>query len=113
MEGEILLVAGDSEAAVSAFEKAVALEDALGYDEPEPLPFAARHWLGAALLAAGQYADAERVYREELLDHPKNGWSLYGLKLALEKQDRRDAEVDRQFDESWARSDTWITSSRF
>jgi tetratricopeptide (TPR) repeat protein len=113
LEGEILLDGGDSEAAMVAFEKAVALEDSLDYDEPEPLPFAARHWLGAALLEAGRHAEAERVYREELLDHPKNGWSLYGLKLALEKQDRQDAEVDRQFEESWARSDTWITSSRF
>ena len=113
LEGEILLVEGDYQAAISAFEQAVVLEDALGYDEPEPLPFAARHWLGAALLEAERYADAERVYREELADHPNNGWSLYGLKLALEKQDRQDAEVDEQFEESWARSDTWITSSRF
>jgi tetratricopeptide (TPR) repeat protein len=113
LEGELLLDAGDSEAAISAFEKAVALEDALGYDEPEPLPFAARHWLGAALLEAERFADAERVYREELADHPNNGWSLYGLNLALEKQDRQDAEVDKEFEESWARSDTWITSSRF
>ena len=113
LEGEILLVEGDYQAAISAFEQAVVLEDALGYDEPEPLPFAARHWLGAALLEAERHADAERVYREELADHPNNGWSLYGLKLALEKQDRQDAEVDEQFEESWARSDTWITSSRF
>ncbi|MEZ4850063.1 MAG: hypothetical protein R3B93_15885 [Bacteroidia bacterium] len=35
----------------------------LRWDEPEPFPFAARHWLGAALLEAKRYADAERVYR--------------------------------------------------
>ena len=34
------------------------------YDEPEPLPFAARHWLGAALLEAKRFEEAERVYRD-------------------------------------------------
>lgn len=29
------------------------------------------------------YADAERVYRDELEDHPHNGWSLLGLQQAL------------------------------
>ena len=83
LDGEILRTAGDLTGAIKAFEKAVELEDALTYDEPEPLPFAARHWLGAALLEAGRYADAERVYREELDDHPHNGWSLLGLQKAL------------------------------
>lgn len=85
----------------------------MGYDEPEPLPFAARHWLGAALLEAGKHAEAEAVYREELADHPHNGWSLYGLKQALAAQGKTDAAVNADFDESWARSDVWITASRF
>ena len=38
--------------AIEAFEQAVKLEDEIDYDEPEPLPFSARHWLGAALLEA-------------------------------------------------------------
>ena len=59
------------------------VEDDLEYSEPEPLPLAARHWLGAALLKAERYADAERVYREEIAEHPHNGWSLFGLKAAL------------------------------
>jgi tetratricopeptide (TPR) repeat protein len=83
LEGEILRAGGDLSAALKAFEKAVELEDSLTYDEPEPLPFAARHWLGAALLEAQRYSDAERVYREELEDHPHNGWSLLGLQKAL------------------------------
>ena len=53
------------------------------YDEPEPLPFAVRHWLGAALLQAKQYDAAARDYREELVHHPHNGWSLLGLQQAL------------------------------
>ena len=70
-------------AALAAFERAVPLDDGLEIDEPEPLPFPARHWLGAALLDAGRAADAERVYRDDLQQHPRNGWSLRGLQLAL------------------------------
>ena len=50
LDGEIKRAAGDLPARSTSFERAVKLEDDLPYDEPEPLPFAARHWLGAALL---------------------------------------------------------------
>jgi tetratricopeptide (TPR) repeat protein len=113
LKGEILRADGDLQAAIAAFEKAVETEDLMDYDEPEPLPFAARHWLGAALLEAGENDKAEAVYREELADHPHNGWSLYGLKQALAAQGKTEAEVDADFKESWARSDVWITASRF
>jgi len=113
LEGEILLTGGDLPAAIAAFERAVAVEDELGYDEPEALPFAARHWLGAALLDAKRYTDAERVYREELLDHPHNGWSLMGLQKALAGRGMTSPEVDADFAASWARADTWIRTSKF
>jgi tetratricopeptide (TPR) repeat protein len=111
--GEVLREEGDLAGAIVAFEAAVALEDQLIYDEPEPLPFAARDWLGAALLENEDFAGAEEVYRAALEDHPHNGWSLYGLLKALEGQDKTDAGVQADFDQSWARSDTWIRRSRF
>lgn len=113
LEGEILWTEGDLDGAIAAFTRASEVEDSMSYDEPEPLPFAARHWLGAALLEAGRHAEAETAYRDELADHPHNGWSLYGLKAALAGQGRSDPAVDRDFEESWARSDVWITSSKF
>jgi tetratricopeptide (TPR) repeat protein len=113
LEGEIHRAEGDLAAAITSFERAVSIEDGLTYDEPEPLPFAARHWLGAALLEAKRFADAERVYREEIDDHPHNGWSLFGLRQALAAQDKRAPEIDQDFDQSWSRSDVWIRSSRF
>ncbi|HEY5665760.1 MAG TPA: hypothetical protein VIV64_03490 [Gammaproteobacteria bacterium] len=113
LRGEIHRAAGDMDAAIDAFGEAVETEDALTYDEPEILPFSARHWLGAALLEAGQYREAERVYRAELVDHPHNGWSLFGLRQALAARGRTDADVDSDFDQSWSRSDVWITASRF
>jgi len=113
LEGEIARAAGNLPDAIAAFERAVALEDAMEYDEPEPLPFSARHWLGASLLEAGRPADAERVYLAELEDHPHNGWSLTGLRLALKAQGTTTTDVDQDLAASWARADTWIRASRF
>ena len=113
LEGELRRAGGHLHAAVESFERAVEIEDRLEYSEPEPLPFAARHWLGAALLEAGRPADAERVYREELEDHPNNGWSLLGLRQALRAQGKASPDVDAEFEKSWARSDTWMAASRF
>lgn len=113
LEGEILWSSGDLPGAIRVFEQAVAIEDQLGYDEPEALPFAARHWLGAALLEAKRFGDAERVYKEELEDHPHNGWSLVGLQKALAGRGVKSADVDADLSKSWSRSDTWIRTSRF
>jgi tetratricopeptide (TPR) repeat protein len=113
LEGEILRAEGDLPAAIAAFERAVVLDDELDYDEPEPLPFAARHWLGAALIEAKRFGDAERVYTDELLDHPHNGWSLLGLQQSLKAQGKPTAEVDQDLAASWSRADTWIRASRF
>ncbi len=113
LAGEIERENGELEAAIASFRTATAFEDEMGYDEPEPLPFAARHWLGAALIEAGQYAEAEQEYRVELKDHPHDVWSLYGLKTALEAQGKTDAAVEQDFAASSARMDVWITASRF
>lgn len=113
LEGEIHWTEGNKERAIASFQRAVDWEDAMTYDEPEPLPFAARHWLGAALLALERYADAEKTYLDELDDHPNNGWSYFGLMEALKAQNKPIEEVKKKFEESWARSDTWIQSSKF
>jgi tetratricopeptide (TPR) repeat protein len=115
LRAEILMTEKRVDDAVAVLEAAIEVEDDMPYAEPETLPFAARHWLGAILLEAKRPADAERVYREELGDHPRNGWSLFGLAQALEAQGRaaEAAEVNARFREAWARSDTWLRASRF
>ena len=53
------------------------------------------------------------MYREELADHPHNGWSLYGLQSALAADGKSDTDVDADLAASWARADVWIRASRF
>lgn len=115
LEGEILREEGDPEGAVRIQSDAVELEDTFGYDEPEPLNFTARHWLGATLLEVGRPSEAEAVYRASLDDHPHNGWSLFGLEQALRAQGRTEEAdaVHMEFEVAWARADHWITASRF
>lgn len=115
LEAELVRKDGDLDRAIALLEEAVIIEDGLRYDEPEPLNFSARHWLGSVLLEAGRPATAEAVYRAALEDHPKNGWCLFGLRDALEQQGREAdaAEVNAQFEEAWGRSDTWIRNSVF
>ncbi|MEO5896649.1 MAG: hypothetical protein ABIS06_13205 [Vicinamibacterales bacterium] len=113
LEGEIQRMAKDLPGAIASFERAAATQDALIYDEPEPLPFAAHHWLGAALLESGRFDDAEKVYRADLKEHPRNGWSLLGLQQALAGKGTPSTQVTADFEASWSRADTWIRASRF
>jgi tetratricopeptide (TPR) repeat protein len=113
LEGEMQRSAGDLTSAIASFQRAADTQEALVYDEPEPLPFSAFHWLGAALVEARRYAEAEKAYRTELKDHPHNGWSLLGLQQALEGMGSRSSDVAADLTASWSRSDTWIQSSRF
>ncbi len=113
LQGEIHRERDDLAAAISSFNAAVAAQDSMQWDEPEAMPFAARHWLGAALLETGRAAEAEQAYRAELIRHPMDGWSLHGLELALNAQKKIDADANRALAESWARADTWLPASRF
>lgn len=113
LEGEIQRMAGDLPAAIASFQRAAEIQEKLEYDEPEPLPFAAHHWLGAALIEAKRFDEAEKIYRADLKEHPHNGWSLLGLQQALAGKGISSPEVDADLAASWARADTWIRSSRF
>ena len=115
LEGEILRDEGRLEEAIEVFEDAVELHDEVPYTEPEILNFSARHWLGAALLEAERAEAAEEVYRAALVQHPHNGWSIFGLEQALRAQGR-DTEADETrawFREAWSETDTLLRSSRF
>ncbi|HYX20190.1 MAG TPA: hypothetical protein VFA98_05040, partial [Thermoanaerobaculia bacterium] len=108
LDARIAQAKGDRKAAVASWEKAVAAEDALHYDEPATWYYPTRESLGAALLLDGQAAEAEKVFRADLERHPRNGRSLYGLAKSLEAQQKAaDAAWTRaQFETAWKDADT-------
>ena len=114
LAAEIAEAEGDRDAAIALLEDALPMEDGLRYDEPEPLVNPIRHHLGAMLLAEGRHAEAEARFREELDDHPHNGWSLFGLARALEGQGRDGAAalVRRELERTWSTADHWLRSPR-
>lgn len=113
--GEIALARGDGDRAIRQLERAVALEDALRYDEPPTWPLATRHHLGAAWLALKRPASAEQVYLADLERQPENGWSLFGLAQSLKAQERPQAaaEVEARLAKAWARADVKLAASTF
>ena len=115
LEGELAASQGDTKTAIPALERAVALQDALIYMEPPPFYFPTRQALGAVLLQAGRAKQAEAVYRHDLDEWPKNGWSLFGLSQALLAQKKSDqaAWADEGFQRAWARADVKLEGSRF
>jgi len=101
------------DAAIATLKQAVAQEDRLSYDEPSDWFFPVRHLLGAELVKAGQNAQAEAVYREDLRRNPNNGWSLFGLAQALRAEGRSAdaAAIETQFREAWKHADITLTAS--
>ena len=100
-------LAGSEQASIPYWEKAVALQDVLSYDEPPPWFYPIRESLGGALLRAGQADRAETVFREGLRRGPRNGRLLFGLMKSLEAQQKTDAAemVRREFETAWKESD--------
>ncbi len=115
LAGEIAAQREDYDSAVTHLNRAIKLEDGLNYTEPKDWYLPPRQVLGAVLLKAGKPAEAERVYREDLLAHPQNGWSLFGLVQSLEFQGKLDEAkaAQQEFEEAWADADVTLTSSRF
>jgi len=107
IEGEQASQRDQFDSAVSVLQQAVALEDNLHYDEPPDWIQPVRHTLGAVLLRAGKPAEAEKVYREDLLRYPGNGWVLLGLRDALNQQRKTDEarQVAKKFQKAWADAD--------
>ena len=101
--------------AIQLLTEAVGLEDKLAYNEPSDMIFPTRHLLGAELLEAGKAAQAEAVYREDLKQHPNNGWAYFGLSqsLAAEKRDGEASVAQKQFQGAWQRADIRLASSAF
>ena len=124
LAGEIAYRRGEHDACFARLRAAIALEDALPYDEPWGWMQPVRHALGALLLEQGRTAEAEAVYREDLglggtlpraQIHPDNLWALRGLLDCLERRgETAEAALIRQrVDFAAARADLPVSVSCF
>ena len=86
LDARIAWARGSQAEAIRSWTKAVAAADKVPYDEPPVFFYPVRESLGAALLLAGNAAEAERVFRDDLVRHPRNARSLFGLHESLVKQ---------------------------
>jgi tetratricopeptide (TPR) repeat protein len=107
LTGEIAAARGAKEEALAHFERGVALQDKLAYDEPPTWYYPVRQSMGTLLLDLGRLEEAEAVFRKDLQKNPENPWSLYGLTQALKAQGKNDLAVDaeQRFRRAWSRAD--------
>jgi tetratricopeptide (TPR) repeat protein len=114
LNGEIALASDANAQAVERFTAAVATQDALPYMEPPFWYYPTRQSLGLAELRAGNAAEAERIYRRDLEDYPRNGWSMFGLLQSLRAQGRAAdaAALQDRFDTVWSMADIELSASR-
>lgn len=113
LEAEIDRRSGNLMAAITLLKEAVVVEDQLNYNEPPDWFFSVRHALGAVLLEAQQYEQAEAVYREDLRFYPNNGWALSGLYHSLTGQNRlaEAIPVKQRFKQAWRYADITLSTS--
>ena len=104
VEGRIAQAQGDGATAIARFGEAAALQDALPYMEPPYWYYPVRQSLGAALVQAGRFDEAEDQFRRALKRAPNNGWSYYGLSALYHA--RGDAEAARKAEAELAK--TWV-----
>jgi tetratricopeptide (TPR) repeat protein len=113
MAGELAFRLGDHDRAFAELRAGVAIEDELIYDEPPSWLQPTRHALGALLMAAGRYREAEEVYEQDLVKNPNNGWALLGLENARRRLGETEGldELARLRARTWSRADLTPTSS--
>ncbi len=111
--GELAALKGDYSTSINHLENAVVFEDGLTYTEPAAWHIPTRQNLGAVLLKAGKFMEAEKVYKEDLDVLRQNGWSLIGLHQSLKAQGKMDEakKIKKEFEKAWEHADIEIDSS--
>jgi hypothetical protein len=86
-------------------------EGATSYNEPADWDLPGREFVGGALLATGDYARAESVFREEIARRPRNGRAQFGLAESFRKQSKTSSSqmVQNEFETAWKDADTKLS----
>jgi tetratricopeptide (TPR) repeat protein len=122
LDGEIAYRQGRFDEGFAHLRAAIALDDALPYDEPWGWMQPTRHAYGALLLEQDRAEEAAAVYSADLgldpavsrsVHHPANVWSLHGYHESLERLGRHDEAriVAQQLAVASARADVPVLAS--
>lgn len=110
LDAKIAKAQQDYQSAIKLLETAVAQEDTLNYREPPDWYISTRESLGGVLLAQGDYAAAEKVFRADLQKYPHNGRSLFGLQASLQALGKNSEaqQAQTEFATAWKNADTQL-----
>ena len=115
LDARIAWAKGERARSIESWRESVAAWDALNYNEPPDWYYPVRESLGAALLLNGDAAGAEKVFREDLKENPRNARSLFGLMESLKAQGKRDAAalVEAEFKAAWEKAEVRLMVENF
>jgi tetratricopeptide (TPR) repeat protein len=105
---------GDRKKGYELFRKAADMEAALIYTEPPSYPRPVVEGFGATALALGDFAVAEKAYREALAREPGSGRAYLAIAAALRGQNKASEAQDMQAKglKAWAKADADLPQLR-
>jgi tetratricopeptide (TPR) repeat protein len=111
--GTIALKENRIKDAIVSFDKAVFTEENMVYTEPRDWLLNPKHFAGNAYLENNDGANAEKIFRKDLLNNNENGWALYGLykSLLLQTKSSEALKVLARYNVAFAKANIKITSS--
>jgi tetratricopeptide (TPR) repeat protein len=111
--GSIDMYSSKYNEAIASFKEAVIIQDTLPYTEPPFWYYPTRQTLGHALLMNKSFEEAALVFKRDLKDYPRNGWSYFGLHVAENELNNQEESIEalNKFKEIWGRADISINSS--
>jgi len=98
--------------AVKYYKLADSTEATMVYNEPRDWLLNPKHYLGNAYLFKGDGANAEMVFKKDLLNNNENGWALYGLYKSYVAQ-KKTAEASKamsRYKTAFAKADIKIAA---
>jgi len=115
LEGSIYFKEKNAVAAIASLNEAVKIEDGLIYTEPNDWPIPARQFLGAFYLKLRKPSLAEKVYQEDLVWNPGNGWSYLGLYQSsiAQKKTKNLSEYKRKYELAFSHAESIPEGSVF
>jgi tetratricopeptide (TPR) repeat protein len=115
LRGQVLIAENKMTEGLSALRQAVLAEDNLRYMEPPDWKLPSRQYLGTALMDNNQSLEASKIFAEDLIKNPGNGWSLYGVYQCQSKLGKTTeaAATNKKLQKAWSNADVKLMAPVF